>query len=300
MNILITGGTGHIGKRLTEILIEKGHSVSILSRSKKQSDKVNYYTWNIANQEIEEEAIKQLDVIVHLAGANVGEGRWTNKRKKEIIDSRVDSGNLLFESVKKHNPKLKAFISSSAIGYYGMVNSNSIFEESDPSGSDFLAEVCVKWEETANKFNELNTRVAIVRTGVVLDKNDGALAKLLTPIKLGIGSALGSGKQAMPWIHLEDICDIYTHLIENESLSGIYNGVAPSNDNNKEFSRAVAKVLNKPFWFPAVPAFALKLLMGEQSVIALKGSHISAKKIETSGFKFKYSKLKEALINLLN
>jgi len=299
MNILITGGTGLIGKRLTEILIEKGHSVSILSRSKKQSDKVNYYTWNIANQEIEEEAIKQLDVIVHLAGANVGEGRWTNKRKKEIIDSRVDSGNLLFESVKKHNPKLKAFISSSAIGYYGMVNSNSIFEESDPSGSDFLAEVCVKWEETANKFNELNTRVAIVRTGVVLDKNDGALAKLLTPIKLGIGSALGSGKQAMPWIHLDDICNLYVKAIEDKKMNGAFNGVAPENLTNLEFSKTVAKVLKKPFWFPNVPAFALKLLMGEQAIIALEGSSISSKKTKESGFKFKYRNLTDALNNLL-
>ncbi len=299
MNILITGGTGLIGKRLSSLLIEKGHTVSVLSRSKKQTDKVKHYTWDIANQKIEEEAIKQADIIIHLAGANVGEGRWTSKRRKEIIDSRVESGNLLFNSIKKHNPNLKAFITSSAIGYYGMVNSDNVFEESDSAGSDFLAEVCVKWEEVANQFTELNCRVIKVRTGVVLDKNDGALAKLLTPIKLGIGSALGSGKQAMPWIHLEDICGIYIHLIENESISGIFNGVAPAKDNNKEFSKTVADVLKKPFWFPAVPAFALKLLMGEQAVIALKGSHISSKKIEASGYKFKFPKLKEALTSLL-
>ncbi len=300
MNILITGGTGLIGKKLTEMLLEKGHSVSILSRSKKKSDKVQFYTWNIAKQEIEEEAIKQADVIVHLAGANVGEGRWTDKRKKEIIDSRISSGNLLFESVKKHNPSLKAFISSSAIGYYGMVTTDKIFEESDSSGNDFLAKVCEEWEDSALQFNSINIRTAIVRTGVVLDKNEGALAKLLTPIKLGVGSALDSGKQAMPWIHLDDICGIYLYLIENESLSGAFNGVAPSHENNKEFSKTVAEVLGKPFWFPSVPAFALKLLMGEQAVIALEGSRISANKIIESGYNFKFPELKKALTDTLD
>ena len=299
MNILITGGTGLIGKRLTQLLIEKGHSVSILSRSKKKSDKVNYYTWNIKKQEIEKEAITQADCIVHLAGANVGEGRWTKKRKKEIIDSRVKSGKLLFNAVKSHNPNLKAFISSSAIGYYGMVNSSNIFSENDSSGEDFLAKVCQLWEESALQFKALEIRTAIIRTGVVLDKNEGALAKLITPIKLGIGSALGSGKQAMPWIHLDDICGIYLHLIENESLSGAFNGVAQSHENSKEFSKTVAEVLKKPFWFPNVPAFALKLLMGEQAVIALEGSRISAKKIQESGYEYKFPELKPALEDIL-
>jgi len=300
MNILITGGTGLIGRKLTDILLEKGHTVSILSRSKKQSDKAQYYTWDIANQEVEEEAIEQADVIVHLAGANVGEGRWTDKRKKEIIDSRVDSGNLLFNSVKKLNPSLKTFISSSAIGFYGMVNSDKTFKEDDSPGNDFLAKVCIAWETVADQFNQLGCRVAKVRTGVVLDKNDGALSQLLTPIKIGIGSPLGSGKQAMPWIHLNDICGIYLQLIENESLSGAYNAVAPAKDNNKEFSKAVANVLNKPFWFPNVPAFALKILLGEQAVIALKGSHISAEKIKKTGFEFQFPELIPALENTLN
>ncbi|MGB1041120.1 MAG: TIGR01777 family oxidoreductase [Flavobacteriales bacterium] len=299
MNILITGGTGLIGKRLTELLIKKGHSVSVLSRSKKQSNEVTYFTWDIEKQTIEEEAIKQADIIVHLAGANVGEGRWTEKRKKEIIDSRIDAGNLLFEQVKQHNPELKAFISSSAIGYYGMVTTDTIFEETDKPGDDFLAKVCEDWENSALQFNSISIKTVIVRTGVVLDKEDGALAKLLTPIKLGIGSALGSGKQAMPWIHLDDICGIYLHLIENESLSGVFNGVAPSHENNKEFSKTVAEVLKKPFWFPNVPAFALKLLMGEQAVIALQGSKISAEKIKKSGYKFKFPELKPALEDIL-
>jgi uncharacterized protein len=300
MNILITGGTGLIGKRLTEMLLEKGHTVSILSRSKKQSDTLSYFTWNIANGEIDKEAIKKADVIVHLAGANVGQGRWTNKRKKEIIDSRVDSGNLLFETVKNQNPSLKAFISSSAIGYYGMVNSETIFEEKDFPGTDFLADVCIKWEAVTEQFNKLNTRIAILRTGVVLDKSEGALAKLITPIKMGIGSALGSGKQAIPWIHLDDICGIYIHLIENDSLSGAFNGVAPSNENNAEFSRTVAEVLKKPFWFPNVPGFIIRLLLGEQAAIALKGSRISSKKIMESEYQFKFSELKKALNNILN
>lgn len=300
MNILITGGTGLIGKRLTDLLIEKGHRVSILSRTKRQSDKVSFYTWDIANQQIETEAIKNADVIVHLAGASVGEGRWTDKRKKEIIDSRVQSGNLLFQTVKKHNPNLKAFVSSSAIGYYGMTTTDKTFSETDKPGFDFLANVCLKWENAAEQFKQLEVRTAIIRTGVVLDTNEGALAKLITPIKFGIGSALGSGKQAMPWIHLEDICGIYLHLIENNELEGTFNGVAPSKDNNEKFSKTLASVLNKPFWFPKVPSFAIRLLLGEQAVIALEGSPISSKKVEESGYEFRFKELKIALTDILN
>jgi len=299
MNILITGGTGLIGKKLTEILLSKGHSVSILSRSKKEDSKVTYYNWDIANNKIEKEAILKADYIIHLAGANVGEGRWTEKRKKEIIDSRILSGNLLFETVKEHNPNLKGMISSSAVGYYGMVTTDKIFVETDKAGEDFLAKVCEKWENSALQFNSLNIRTVIIRTGVVLDATDGALAKLLTPIKLGIGSGLGTGKQAMPWIHLDDICNLYVKAIEDKKMNGAFNGVAPENLTNLEFSKTVAKVLKKPFWFPNVPAFALKLLMGEQAIIALEGSSISSKKTKESGFKFKYRNLTDALNNLL-
>ncbi|MEN8927985.1 MAG: TIGR01777 family oxidoreductase [Flavobacteriales bacterium] len=299
MNILITGGTGLIGKRLTEILLSKGHEVSILSRSKKQSDNINFYTWDIAKQEIEAEAIQKADYIIHLAGANVGEGRWTDKRKKEIINSRVQSGNLLLKAVKQHNPNLKGFISSSAVGYYGMVTQEKEFVETDKPGEDFLAKVCEEWENSALQFNQLNVRTVIVRTGVVLDKNEGALAKLLTPIKVGIGSGLGTGKQAMPWIHLEDICNLYVQAIEDETMKGAYNGVAPEKFTNQEFSKKVAKILKKPFWFPNVPAFALKLFLGEQAVIALEGSPISSKKTEETGFKFKHPILKSALEEIL-
>lgn len=299
MNVLITGGTGLIGKRLSELLKIHGHSVSILSRSKKETNQTKYYLWNIDKQEIESEAIEKADVIVHLAGTNVGKGKWTKKRKKEIIDSRIKSGKLLFDAVKEHNPHLKAFISSSAIGYYGMVNSNHVFTESDPPGKDFLAKVCILWEETALQFQSLNIRTAVIRTGVVLDKNEGALSKLLTPIKLGIGSALGSGKQALPWIHLDDISGIYLKAIEDYSMSGMFNGVAPHQVTNIEFSRLVAETLKKPFWFPKVPKFILTLLMGEQAVIALKGSPISSEKIEEAGYQFKYGNLRSALNQLL-
>lgn len=301
MNILITGGTGLIGKRLTELLIEKGHSVSILSRSKKAtSDSIRYYTWDLKKKTIEKEAIQQADVIVHLAGANVGAGRWTSKRKKEIIDSRVDSGNLLFSEVKKHNPDLKAFVTSSAIGYYGMTTTVNVYTEEDKPGFDFLANVCLKWEAVADQFNTLGIRTAKLRTGVVLDKNEGALAKLIAPIKLGIGSALGSGNQAMPWIHLEDICGIYIHLIENSQLQGAFNGISPSHENNQEFSKTVAKVLKKPFWFPKVPSFAIRLVLGKQAVIALEGSRISCRKIQEAGYSFRFTNLSEALNEILN
>ncbi len=247
--------------------------------------------------EIDEAALVDVDYIIHLAGENVGEGRWTTERRKKILDSRIDSANLVF---KKLNGKpLKAFISSSGISYYGSVTTQTIFREDDPKGHDFLAGVSVKWEEAAFQFKSKANRVVALRTGVVLSPHGGALEKVKKPIQMGIGSALGSGKQYMPWLHLEDICGIYLKAVQDEKMEGIFNAVSSEHFTNQEFTQAIAQVLGKKLWLPKVPAFALKLLFGEMSVIILEGSRVSNEKLKQQGYSFQFDDLTKTLVNLL-
>jgi len=296
--VLITG-TGLIANHLSEKLIKKGYHVTFLSRNKNVQSKQKGYLWDVKKQTIEKEAIATADYIVHLAGTNIGEKRWTDERKKSIIDSRVDSASLLFSEVKKQKKGLKAFITASGIGYYGAITSDKIYSENDPPATDFLGETCNKWETAADVFNELNIRTVKIRTAVVLAKNDSALDQMLTPIKLGVGSALGSGLQYMPWIHINDICDIYVKAIEDSSLTGAFNAAAPDQKNNTNFMKAIAKVLHKPFFFPKIPSFMLRLILGEMAVIVLKGSRVSNKKIVQTGFDFHFKDLDSALKDLL-
>ena len=289
-NILITGGTGLVGSRLTEILIHKKHSVHILTRSPEQK---NEFKWDIKNNFIDDAAFNGVDYIVHLAGAGIADERWTDERKKIIIDSRVESANLLFKKVKELNINLKGFISASGSGYYGAITSDKIFVENDKAGNDFLGEVCVKWEIAAQQFKELNIPVTILRTGIVLSKTGGALEKMKTPII----SPLGSGNQYLPWIHIDDLCGMYTYAIEHH-LEGIYNAVAPDHQTSKTFSKTLAKSVGRPFIGLGVPSFGLKLLFGDMAKILLEGSRLSAKKIEKNGYSFQFENLKKALSNL--
>ena len=289
-NILITGGTGLVGSRLTEILIHKKHSVHILTRSPEQK---NEFKWDIKNNFIDDAAFNGVDYIVHLAGAGIADERWTDERKKIIIDSRVESANLLFKKVKELNINLKGFISASGSGYYGAITSDKIFVENDKAGSDFLGEVCVKWEAAAQQFKDLNIPVTILRTGIVLSKTGGALEKMKTPII----SPLGSGNQYLPWIHIDDLCGMYTYAIEHH-LEGIYNAVAPDHQTSKTFSKTLAKSVGRPFIGFGVPSFGLKLLFGDMAKILLEGSRLSAKKIEKNGYSFQFENLKKALSNL--
>ena len=295
--ILVTGGTGLIGKHLCILLKEKGYNVSVLSRNK--SNKSNYFYWNLETDYIETKAITESDYIIHLAGAGIADKRWTKKRKIALIDSRVKSTNLLFRKVKELNPTLKAFIGASGIGYYGATTSTKIYNENDSPGTDFLSEVCKHWENASNQFNSLNIRTVLFRTGVVFSKKGGALEKMSKPIKFGMGAAIGSGKQFTPWIHIEDICNMYIEAIENDKLKGIYNAVAPDHITNKELTFAIAKKLNKFLWLPNIPSLILKFLLGNMAIMLLNGSKISSKKIESIGFKFKYLSLNSALDNLL-
>jgi len=297
--VLIAGGTGLIGKKLSSILAQKGYHVRVLSRKRLKTETIEYFYWDVPNHFVDENAFKNIDHLINLAGTNIGSGRWTKIRKKEILDSRFLSTQLLYETVKKLNIPLKSFISSSAVGYYGAINSDKIFVETDIPANDFLGNVCQKWEEASLPFLTMKIRTLQIRTGVVLDKEDGAFPKMFYPIKIGIGSALGTGKQIIPWIHLHDICNIYLFALQNEKLVGAYNAVAPQPVNNKEFTEIIAKKINKKIWLPAIPSFVLKWVLGEMSDLVLLGSNVSSQKIIDSGFTFQYATVHEAVDSLL-
>ena len=298
-NVLITGGTGLVGKHLSEKLKQNGYRVSILSRKSDKNKDIPVYAWDVEKNILEKDALEKADYIIHLAGANIGESRWTDGRKQLIIDSRVKSGNLIFEEVKKNKIQLKAFISASAVGYYGAITSEKIFKESDPPCNDFLGETCRLWEQTADQFENVGIRTVKIRSGIVLAKEEGALPKMMVPVKMAIGSAIGDGKQYIPWIHIDDICNIYLKALEDETMRGAYNAAAPDHKTNKEFTKTLATVLNVPFWFPAVPAFTLKIMFGKMSEMLLKGSRVSADKIIAAGFQFRFPELESALKNIL-
>ncbi len=296
--ILITGGSGIIGTELSKLLKSNGYIVTHLSRSVKGTETYETFKWDIANSYIDPKALENVDHIIHLAGENVGGGRWNDTRKKRILSSRIDSLSLIKNNLAGHS--LKSFISSSGISYYGTITTDEIFEETAPKGTDFLADVSVQWEKAAFQFEPLADRVVAIRTGVVLSPEGGALEKIKQPIKMGVGSALGSGKQYVPWLHLDDICGIYLKAVQDSSVKGIFNAVASEHCTNKGLVQAIAKVLNKKLWAPKVPAFMLKLIFGEMSVIVLEGSRISNKKIKAVGYTFKYDSLDTALKNLIN
>lgn len=289
--VLITGGTGFIGNHLTELLLKKGYEVAILSRNPK---KENEYKWDISKNYIDEKALENTSYIIHLAGAGIADKRWTSPRKKVLINSRVKTTNLLFEKVKALHINLKGFISASGIGYYGAVNSEKIFTESDNPANDFIAKICVEWEKSTQQFKKLNIPVTILRTGVVLAKNKGALSKINTPLFL---TTLGSGKQYMPWIHIDDLCNLYLYTIEKKSFKGIFNAVAPEHQTNKSFTKALGKTVQKPVLPIHIPSFLLKILLGEMAVILLKGSRVSAKNTEKH-YQFKFSSLTTVLTHI--
>jgi uncharacterized protein (TIGR01777 family) len=293
-HILLTGGTGLIGTHLTQALLDKGYTVSHLGRKLGNNPKVKTYLWDVPKGEIDEACINEIDTIVHLAGAGVVDKRWSDKRKKEIIDSRTKSVGLIYQVLREKSHNVKTIISASATGYYGDRGSELLTEESEP-GSDFLAEVCIKWEAAADKGEDLDLRIVKFRTGIVLNKDGGALPQLANPIKWGIGSPLVNGEQWMPWIHWRDVVKMYIYGIENDSLSGAYNMTGPNPVTNKQLTKAVAEQLHKPLWTPNVPEFLLKLILGEMRIAVLESDRTSSKKIEDAGFEFDYPDLLVAL-----
>jgi uncharacterized protein (TIGR01777 family) len=298
--VLISGGTGSIGSLMADFLHRQGHEVGLLSRSEKNDGTFKTYKWNIKDNYLDPEALESCDYIIHLAGAGIADKAWTAGRKKEIIESRVLSTDLLYNQVKKHKTPLKAFISASAVGYYGQVTSNKNFTEKDKSANDFVGKTCFLWEQAAEQFEDLGIRTVRLRIGVVLMEKGGALEKMVQPIRMGFGSPLGSGKQYIPWIHVDDLIGMFYKALTSDDMSGAYNAVAPKPASNAEFTRILARVLNKKLWLPNVPAFVLKALLGDRASLVLKGSRVSSQKIESTGFTFKYTSLEPALKNLLS
>jgi len=293
-HILLTGGTGLLGRRLTGQLLAKGYQVSHLSRSAANDARVKTYLWDVNKEEIDEHCIDGVDSIIHLAGAGIAEKRWTDERKKLLIDSRTKSIGLIYGLIKANPNQVKSIISASATGYYSDRGDELLTEASAPA-HDFLGTCCVEWEKAVDEGAALGLRVLKFRTGVVLDKDGGALRPIAFPIKMCIGSPIGSGKQWIPWIHHQDVVDLYCYGLENEQLSGVFNMAAPNPVTNKQLTQAVAKQLRRPLWLPHVPAFFLKMLLGEMSLVVLGSTKVSAQKIEDAGFNFKYPEIATAL-----
>ena len=297
--VLISGGNGLVGRRLSEKLAEKGYTILILTRSPESSARFRNLLWDPEKSLIDPEAVAAADHIVHLAGENLGEKRWTKIRRQQIIDSRVKTGDLLFNKTRESGKAIKSFISASAIGYYGSVTTEKIYSESEPPANDFAAQVCKLWEHVAIKFEELGIRSVRIRSGIVLSPGGGALEKMTFITRIGLGSPLGRGDQYLPWIHIDDLCGIYVKAIEDKSIKGVYNAATPDYKTNREFTRTLASVLHKPFIAPSVPEFVLKSLYGEMATMLLNGSRVSPEKIISEGYSFLFPDLRNALIDVL-
>lgn len=299
-NVLLTGGSGFIGKHLTDMLLEAGYSVSILSRSERESSEaITYYKWDLNKNYIDENAVLNADYIIHLAGEGIVEKRWTAKRKKDILDSRIKPIDLIFSVLEKNNKKLNGFVSASAVGIYGAVTSHKICTENTQPANDFLGTTCQKWESAVDKIGSLGIRTVKIRTGIVLGKEEGFLKKMIPTFKSGFGAVLGSGKQYLPWIHIDDLCRIYLKSIEDEKLEGPYNACITDNTTNSRFSKTLANLFGYSIWLPKVPPFLLKLFLGEMSEAVLTGQRVSSEKIQQTGFEFRFTDLEKTLINCI-
>lgn len=299
--VLISGGTGLVGKTLSKQLLDKGYKVIILTRKIPANGDplLQYALWDVSKKTIDASAIEAADFIVHLAGAGVVDKKWTASYKKEILDSRTQSSALLITAMQQHNNKVKAVISSSAIGWYGADNGNKPFVETAIHAPGFLGETCKLWEQSIEPVQALGKRLVKLRTGIVLSNEGGALAEFKKPIKFGIAGILGNGKQMISWIHIDDLCRMFINAIENEQLNGSYNAVAPHPVNNETLTLKLAKLIKGNFFIPIpVPTFILKIMLGDRSVEVLKSTTVSSKKIQQSGFTFLYPGIDEALEEL--
>jgi uncharacterized protein (TIGR01777 family) len=299
--IIITGGTGLIGTALTNYLLAQDHSVIILSRESKASAQKNlsYVKWNVNDHTISPSAISQTDVIIHLAGANVAEKRWTAKRKKEIIESRVKSGELIARSLKKLPHQIHTVISASGIGYYGdNRDSQKAFTETDPPGKDFLASVCQQWESAIEPVQENGLRLVILRFGLIFSRKGGAYAAFRKPFQYSLSAVFGKGEQVMSWLHIEDCVRMIMYAIDSKNLSGEYNAVSPHPVTNKELNYWIGKVTKKNTLPLKMPESILKLVLGGVSAELLKSANVSCQKIEDAGFQYRYPTVRQAIENL--
>jgi len=293
LNIIITGGTGLVGSMLSQMLEQKGYHVMHISRNPQKSV---YKSFKIdtARAYLDTSFLQQADYIINLAGAGVADRRWTKACKQEIYDSRIQTTALIYKALKENPHHIKAVISASAIGIYGTFCPEPTAEDA-PVADNFLAEVCRDWENETFKISNLGIRTAALRIGIVISNKGGFLKTVSLPAKYGLGSALGNGKMITSWIHIEDLCNMFIFAIENTHISGAYNAVAPNPETNKTLTKLICKYLKKPFILPPVPAFMLKLMFGEMADMILSSQHISAQKIQQSGFVFKYNNAPQAI-----
>ena len=304
--VMITGGTGMIGTALTKSLLEKGYHLIVITRGKEIKHpgpgNIEYVNWDIEKQEIDKAAIAKADYIIHLAGAGVADRRWTKKRKQEIVNSRVKGGELLAKALEEYPNHVKAVITASAIGWYGpdpVIPNPHPFNEIAPSSNDFLGSTCRLWEQSLEPVKASGIRLVKIRTGIVLSKKGDVLGEFRKPLRFGIATILGNGRQVMSWIHLDDLVRAYITAIENEKFHGAYNAVAPHPVNNKELVITLAKKRKGSFFVPVyVPSFALRLVLGEMSIEVLKSATVSADKIRAAGFIFQFPTIEAALNNL--
>ena len=302
--VLITGGTGMVGTSLTQLLLSKGYQVIVLTRQPRISNVPNlsYAVWDIDKGYIDPSAIQNADTIVHLAGAGVADKRWSKKRKQEIVDSRVMSGALLVKYLTAHTHQVKTVVTASAIGWYGPDTEQSLqygFTETDPVDAAFLGDTCKQWEDSVKPIETLGIRLVTLRIGIVLNKQGGALAEFIKPAKFGLATIFGTGNQMVSWIHQNDLCKMILFGIQTASLKGVYNAVSPDPTSNKDLIIAITKKL-RGFYLPIpVPAFVLKIMLGEMSIEILKSAKVSSNKIAHAGYKFDYPTLHSALNDLL-
>ena len=300
MKVLIAGATGLVGQELVSLLIQNGFTIHYLSTSKSKLVSQNNYKgfyWNPKTSEIDLNALTDVEVIVHLAGATVAK-KWTPSYKQEIIESRVLSSRLLYKTLQKNSHQVKQIVSASAIGIYPD-DLNYIYHETDKKVDNlFLGNVVLQWEEEVNQFEKLNIKVAKIRIGIVLAKMGGALQEMVKPIKLCLGAAFGSGKHYQSWIHIQDLVAIFQFVIQNQ-LSGVFNGVAPYPVTNAELTRTIAKTLGKPLFLPNIPQFVMKIILGEMHHILFSSQHVSCRKLLDLKYQFQFASIDKALHNLL-
>lgn len=304
--VLISGGSGLVGTNLTRHLLERNFQVIILTRNKnKVSDnpKISYSHWDIKKQIIDPEAVKKANHIIHLAGAGVMDKNWSEDYKQTIIRSRTESAALLIKTLKETDHRVQTFVSASGIGYYGNdlkpVARPEGFIESDLPSNDFLGETCVLWEAASEPVKDLGIRRVVLRQGIVLANEGGAFKEYKTPLKFGVATIFGSGKQIISWIHIDDVCRMFCDCIEHDHIRGAYNAVAPQPISQKNFMTLLGEKLKGPFFIPMhVPVFMLKLMLGKRSVEILKSATVSDKKIKATGFTFLYPSLESALTEL--
>ncbi len=300
--ILIAGGTGLIGQRLSVLLKQMGYNVLHLSRKANLNTEFPAYFWNPATQEIDEMAIAKADYIIQLAGAGIADRLWTKARKKLIIDSRVQSNELIANTLRQYPHKVKAYIAASAIGFYGNRVADERLDEDAGAGSGFLTESTVAWERAiesvTQKYQNERVRGVTIRVGIVLSMNGGALPKMAIPFWVRLGNWFGDGHQVMSWIHIDDICQIFIKSVQDAQMKGIYNGVAPEPVNNKVFTKAIGQAKGGWHLYLPVPSFLLRLGLGEMADVVLNGNNVSSQKIENQGFVFQYKTIQSALRSL--